>query len=473
MRLKSLGPLAIAAALFAFGGCGGGDRMRTAGIEGTGFAMGTVTGFGSVLVNGITFSTSAATFVIDGEPGTQADLRVGDVVSVIGPINAGSATGTANSVTFDDNVEGPVESVDVAGGMLVVLGQSVRVDGGTAFDDGVTNCRLETLAVGQVVEVSGFRDSLGLIRATRIECKAAAGVFEVTGVVEALDTNQRRFRIAALTVDYSQAQLQNFPGGQPANGQTVEAKGVSANAGTLAATRVELKDTGIPGNDGERVELEGLITRFASPADFDVSGVRVTTTGGTRFENCGSPFNPALNTKVEVEGSLSGGAINATEVECRVGTDLRVTATVASVDAGANTLNVLGITISVSAATRIEDKSSADVSPFRLSDLRVGDYVEVRGGPGAGANSIAAALLEREDPENRVELRGAAENVARPDLAILGVTVRTDAGTDFQDENDAAITAGAFFSQAPGRLVSVSGSVLNGAILAEEAELED
>jgi hypothetical protein len=470
--LKQFAPLAVVAALVAFTGCGGGSDMRMAGIEGTGFASGTITGFGSVIVNGITFNTSSATFMIDGRPGTQADLRVGDVVSIVGPINT-NGTGTANSVTFDDDVEGPVQSIDVAGGMLVVLGQTVRVDGDTAFDDGASNCRLDTLSVGQVVEVSGFREAGGVVRATRIECKAAGGELEVTGVVEALDTNQRRFRIAALTVDYSQAQLQNFPSGQPANGQTVEAKGMSVNGGVLTATRVEYQDAQIPGNDGERVELEGLITRFASVTDFDVAGVRVTTTGSTQFESCASPFNPPLNTKVEVEGTRSGNAVNATKVECRVGTNLRVSAPVTAVNVGASTLEVLGITVSISAATRMEDKSDADVSPFRLSDLRVGDFVEVRGGAGAAANSIAAALLERDDPETRVELRGIAEAVTQPDFSILGVTVQTGAGTEFEDENDATISAATFFSQAPGRLVSVSGSTLNGAIVAEEAELED
>ena len=118
MRLKDLAQLALGATVLVLGGCGGGgdNRMQNTGIEGTGFAMGTVTGFGSVIVNGITFNTNTTTFTIDGRPGTQADLRVGDVVSVVGPINAGSATGTATSVTFDDNVEGPVESIDVPGG---------------------------------------------------------------------------------------------------------------------------------------------------------------------------------------------------------------------------------------------------------------------------------------------------------------------------------------------------------------------
>lgn len=475
MMLKKFAGLLLGAALMNLAACGGGGSSETqlGGIEGTGFAVGTITGFGSIFVNGIEFSTSTASITIDGRAGTQADLRVGDVVSVVGPINAATATGNATSVTFDDNVEGPIDSVNVASGSLVVLGQTVRVDGGTAFDDGVANCRLDALQPGQVVEVSGFRDTTGVVRATRIECKAAGGELEVTGSVAALDTNQRRFQINALTVDYSQAQLQNFPSGQPANGQTVEAKGTAVNAGVLTATRVEFKGQGIPVNNGDRVEIEGLVTRFVSATDFDVAGQPITTAVGTPFRNCATPFNPPLNTKVEVEGTLSNGVVSAQEVECRAGTDLRVRATVDAVNAAANSLTVLGISVSVSGETRFEDKSSADLSPFRLSDVRVGDFVEVRGGPGAGANSIAAALLERDDLETRFELRGIAENVAPPDFQILGVSVRTIGATQFRDVADNAISAATFFAQAPNRLVSVRGTVLNGAIDAEEAELEN
>ena len=37
-------------------------------------------------------------------------------------------------------------------------------------------------------------------------------------------------------------------------------------------------------DDGDHVEIEGLITRFASTTDFDVSGQAVVTTAGTEFE---------------------------------------------------------------------------------------------------------------------------------------------------------------------------------------------
>ena len=45
-------------------------------------SSGAITGFGSVFVNGVRFETSSAAFMINGKPGTQADLRVGHVVRI-------------------------------------------------------------------------------------------------------------------------------------------------------------------------------------------------------------------------------------------------------------------------------------------------------------------------------------------------------------------------------------------------------
>jgi hypothetical protein len=56
---------------------------------------------------------------------------------------------------------------------------------------------------------------------------------------------------------------------------------------------------------------------------------------------------------------------------------------------------------------------------------------------------------------------------------ILGVTIQTDGGTVFRNQNGTAIDASEFFDQAEGRLVDADGMVSNGVILAEEVELEN
>ncbi|HEC28700.1 MAG TPA: hypothetical protein ENI65_03820, partial [Gammaproteobacteria bacterium] len=58
--------LIITAVMTVSCGGGGGGGTQTAGIGGTGVTSGgTVTGFGSIFVNGIEYNTSAATITID------------------------------------------------------------------------------------------------------------------------------------------------------------------------------------------------------------------------------------------------------------------------------------------------------------------------------------------------------------------------------------------------------------------------
>lgn len=474
MRLRRALPVAVAILLAACGGSGGYDNGATPSTNGSMpvVTIGAISAFGSVYVNGVRYETSGATISIDDRPGIESQLQVGDVVRISGRLNDDRRGGTASSIDCNDAVEGPVQSVDLAAGTLVVLGQTVQTDATTSFDDDIQPASLAGLPVGAVVEVSGFRDADGVIRATRIERHDPGDEFEVTGVVANHDAAAKRFAISALIVDYSTAQLDDLPGGAPADGLLVEVKGRSLDAnGVLLATRVEGERGDMNADDGDEAEIEGLITRFVSATDFDVNMQPVTTSAATRFEN-GTSADLALNVRVEVEGEIRDGVLQAEKVEFERESDLRVSALVEAIDAAAGSFTVLGIRIETSAATRFEDKTDAKLRPFNVSELRVGDFVEVRGSAGSMPNSIAATRVEREDDEGEVELRGIATDVADPQLTILGVTVLTNADTEFENESDISIGAAEFFAQAQGRLVSVDGRLEGDTLVAREIELE-
>ena len=483
--MKTFARLLACLTLLVATGCGGGgsddqsgnNPPPSGGIVRTGFAIGPIANFGSVIVNGVRYSTTGATITIDDSPGVESDLRVGQVVSISGQFDAGLTTGTATQISFDDNVEGPVQSIDTAASTLVVLGQTVRVGADTSFDDNIQPASLAGLAVGDLVEVSGLVMSDGSIDATRIEKKPAGSLFEVHGTISGLDTINRRFNLSALVVDYSAAQLDDFPAGQISNGQPVEAKGSTVDAnGVLAATRVEFEGSPVTGATGDRVEIEGFITRFASAQDFDVSGVAVTTGAATVFEG-GTAADLGLNVKVEVEGSLTaGGAISASKVDIRRATAVRVTALVDSVNSAANSLDVdLGITVRIDALTRLEDKSAADVDPLTIASINAGDYLEVRGAEmPAGSGDILATIVERDDADTETILQGFVTSVANPSFTILGVTITTNGATQFRDTDDSAISAATFFSRvAAGTLVKAKGlETSTTTMTADEVEFE-
>lgn len=482
LKIALISTLTIAA-LTACGGSGGGEAAPpppttppTGGISGNGVAVGPISTFGSIVVNGVTYNTDSAAFTVNDQSGTQSDLAVGDVVTVIGSIDSNGTTGTADTVLYDDLVKGPVDSIDLAGSSLVVLGQNVLTGPDTSFDDSFSPASLLGVSVGQIVEVSGQFDANGDIVATRIEPKPAGTQFEVHGTVSSLDSANMIFNLRSLVVDYSSATLDNFNGGQISDGDFVEAKGNSVGAGgELLATSVELESLAPDTADGDRVEVEGFITRFASSSDFDVAGFTVTTNAGTVFEG-GVEADLGLNVKVEVEGDIdANGVLVADKVDIRRSKAVRSVAVVDSVNSGAGSLVVLGITVTTDALTRFEDKSSADIDPLTIADITAGDYLEIRGDEfPAGSGQILATILEREDLDTETELQGFVESIANPNFTILGVTIETNGGTVFRDENDVVISSSDFFSRlASNDLVKAEGTeVSDTTISATEVEFE-
>ena len=475
--------LALAIALL-LGACGGGGDSgsstpapaatgggNVSGIQGSGIALGSITGFGSIFVNGIEWRTTSAQFTIDGQSGGREDqLRIGKVVTVRGTLDSSGTAGSATTVDYSDSLEGPVSARNLAAGTLTVLGQTVRITGVTRFDDNITPRSLEGIAVGDRVEVSGFTDATGAVVASYVEKKVSTAAFEITGAVSNLNTGSSTFSINALTVDYSAATISN---GTLSAGALVEVKGATLlGNGALRATSVELK-TGLGARSGDLAELEGYLTRYASNADFDINGQRVSTDSTTRFELNG--LSLAVNVKVEVEGTVNAsGVLAARKVEIKRDASTRIVATIESLTAPA-TLRLLGVSVTVDAGTQYEDKAANPVRTLGFSALRVGDYVEVRGIEGATAGTLTANLLERDDSETRREIRAIARNPGDPNVTLLGQTISLAGVTQFRDAADLPITRAQFFSALSGgnRLIEVSGTASGSTVSWREAELEN
>jgi len=286
----------------------------TAGIDRGGVrtpvsAHGAITGFGSIIVNGAHYSLDAATVRIDGALAAEADLALGQVATIRGTRGASADRAAAETVTVTSNVQGPVTAVDVAAHNFSVLGQTVRASADTVFDLGGRAPAVSSLIGGEPVRVSGFVAADGSIEAARIEERAANVELRVTGKVERLSRPAARFEINSLTVSYSSAAvIEGFPTGEPGEGDEVVVTGraVTANGMLLADTLERLPDEAAL-RAGDEFEVEGLITRFVSPQDFDVAGVAVTTTAGTQYEH-GSPSSLTLDLKVHVSGRVNGAS---------------------------------------------------------------------------------------------------------------------------------------------------------------------
>jgi uncharacterized protein DUF5666 len=447
-----------------FAGCGG---DLTAGIQGSGLtgvaSAGPITGFGSIFVGGVEYSTSGAQISIDDAPAGESQLRVGQIVAIKGTLNPDGVTGIATTVSFSSDVRGPITQIDANAGVFVVLGQTVRVTDATSFDDSFTTA-LSGIAVGTLVQVSGFPDSAGVLIASRVEPASASSPLQVRGTVQALDTTAQTFRINTLTVDYSAV----APSGTLANGAFVVVQGSSLSGiGALIATRVKVV-TGLSAAANDRGQVEGVITTFTSNTSFSVAGQTISANANTQVTPQGATLG--LDVRVKVQGTFdAAGVLVAERIEVRPQILSLVRGLVDAVSGSAHTLTVLGVNVSTSSATSFEDRSSQHMRSFGLADVRTGDYVQIRGTTDA-SGALVASNLERYNAENRSFLQGIARNVSAPNFTLLGLTVVTDAQTQFQGTGGPNAAA-QFFADAPDQLVLVRGTLVGNTFLADQAQI--
>jgi RecA/RadA recombinase len=452
--------------LTACGGGGGGSQVAGGGIGGTGVSYGTVTDFGSIILNDSHLDDSTASITLDDNPGAgpHGGLKRGMVVKVTGTFSGN--TGTATTIAFRDNLEGPVCDKQTVDGIttLRVLGQVVIVDATTVVENSAA------INLGDIVEVSGLADSQERIHASFIENKTAGAispVIEVKGRVDSVN-GLTGITINALNVDISTATIDNsIPGGQPAVGQFVEVKGSAsgftcgAATDTLVATSIELEAEGAGAiAAGVRAEVEGFVTEV-NAGGFKIGNQQIATSGGTLFlPDDFSAADIVVGAKVEAEGIIANGVLTATKISFRE--NVKLESDVASGDSSSFTLAGLpGITINTDGNTEFK---SVSVVP--------GTHVRVRGREGPN-NTVLATRVESQGGST-VFLQGAVDTVATPDITVLGVTINTGAISQFMDADDNLISSATFFELLqPGTLVKIKGDLQAGIAIWSEAELED
>jgi hypothetical protein len=439
--------LAVAFLILAASCGGGGGGSSSSGTAGgsslTGTSSGAVEEFGSIFVNGVEFETSEAEFEIEDEVGLEDDLREGMVVKVEGSFDDNGVDGSAEKVTYDDDLEGPISAfVETTPGLvktLTIMAQTVILQNGvTRFDNNDPN--FDEFAdvgpgnVGNVVEVSGFVNFDGSIQATFIERKALAqapgDIFEIKGTVANLNPVLSTFEINGLTIDFSGATVRD---GILANGALVEVKGDNLVGDTLFATDVEIKPAGLGVDDADKAEVEGFVSNLNLVAKtFEVNGQLVNYStanfvGGTEAEL-------AEGVKVEAEGSISGGILRAVKIEFEDSVRFEANADTVNAEAGTLTLeNLPGIEVQVDDLTEFDDVDD-------LSGISSGNNLKIRGRRASPTSTTVIASeieLKDTDPDDRTIIQGPVDSFVKfISVTIIGVVVDTTTIDDGFNEDE-------------------------------------
>lgn len=389
-------------------GCGGGGGGSVAGggvgVGGTG-GSGRVSGFGSIIVNGVRFDNQNVNPVDDGGAAFASPIALGMVVDVTaGPSSvnsAGDTVATASKVQVNSVVRGRVEARDATVGTLTVLGQSVRTDAATVYS-GLPNKLSDLVAGVSDVEVYGFYDAArsGYL-ATRIErLQTPPADYKVRGPVTGLNTKATTFVLGTITVNYSGVNVPSDLG----NGQVVRV--VMGTTGSPAYAATSVTRVARSYGEGEAVKIEGVVANAASGSDprtFTIDGTAVNATSGQIAPN-GAQTTLTNGLRVEAEGTVQGGVLVASKVSIKSSSGSDVTAkligTMSAINTTANTFTLTiaatGATYAVSyndnpAITRIDGLNGNTATE---ADFQNGIAVEAEGTVSSDGTQLSATRIK-------------------------------------------------------------------------------
>jgi Domain of unknown function (DUF5666) len=342
----------------AVSGCGGGTG-GTAGMPGTGgtgiFASGPISGFGSVIVNGVRFDDQEAGVTIEGQDSARNSLRLGMVVKLQGQRDLGGGLGIANRIDVWAIAQGPITAV--AGSQFSVAGMSIQVDGGTVFD-GVT--AMSAITVGLRVRVWGLQASTDGSQwtATRVEVSAVPELISSGLCSMTHDGYSMNGFILATPMDY------------PPVGSLMRVRGTGLRDGaTIAVSEVTSLELSAYAAVRAVVELSGLVTATLSPQRFMLGNVAVDARLAT-YQG-GSPLVSGM--RVTVKGVWQDSVIEATSIHM----EDRKSLTVAQIDAPIEVFT--SIANFVVRGQRCDGSGVAQIQGGMASDLKVGTKVQVVG----------------------------------------------------------------------------------------------
>jgi hypothetical protein len=388
--------------------CGGGTaKSSNNGIGGGGTAVGTVTGFGSIFVNGQeypeTLNTRYKTEIYGAASGVAANgIQLGQNVSL-----SLDANGNISLVSVVPDVQGTVSSINssvllgsgasassvpalTVASVLIVTNTDSSQGPVTTYGGGYT--ALADVKVGDNVDIHGLllsANGIDYIQATYLGKQPNFLGTRVTGTVANFNPASNTFTLgsgsSAITISSNNA-TSLVPGGAVlSNGEVVNVWSNSTlTNNTLTATLIKVRRN--LAATSQTLSVSGGISGYVSQASFIVNGVTVDASGITLPTDILTLSNGMV---VAVSGTInSNGTLVATQLKVfksrvNLAPPVNLQGTISDFVSAAN-FTVRGVVVDAS-------QSPTFNSGYNATNLQNGAYVKIKGT--LSNNSVVATAI--------------------------------------------------------------------------------
>jgi hypothetical protein len=413
--MAALGLWMLLTASLVVSSCGGGSLVATnggVGTGGTGISLGTVTGFGSVVLDGTAYSSATPQYLA-GSDRSEAQPAAATAVSLGSQLQMQlDGQGNPSTSLIAPSLIGPAV---LSGAGLTINGVAVQVNadaaaGPVTYYSGLSG--FASLQGGMPLEVHGAGgiDANGrdYVQATLIaQLPTSNAVTRLSGRITRLDAARQSFQIGSQAIRLAQGASVLPAGVALAEGQWVNVWSnvpLSNGAVTAATVRVQtLLGTSGPAQIGGLVSLPG-------PSQFQIAGIPVVA-GSAALAATFQGLTSGQYVVVQGQVNPASGTVTAASIRLAAAQPTQVELKGAITGyVGPDNFLVRGVRVDASAAavTFLSGNAAA---------LGNGVFVDIIGSVAAGANSAVTvksiAATQATPDGGTVDLQGTVSQIGK------------------------------------------------------------
>jgi hypothetical protein len=430
---------------------GGGVGTNGTGSAPQGLSVGTVTGFGSVIVDGARFDDTVANVFIERQPGKtdRTEVKLGQGVEIgFDADTAGLHQGVARQIQIEPALIGPVGAVGLA--TLTLLGQTVQINTDPKFGPVTVfeppYLSLATIRPADWIEVhaiavpavAGGQPSWV---ATRIEQRVPMASARLHGAVTAVAgvAPNQSFHLGAVTVQLAAPAQLLTPTTPLANGQVVtifaDPAAFDPVTSVLMAKAVRVRDRLASKSHAAVDDYIGGVVSGSDGANgvFILDGIAVhrdsktVISGGTATDLLDGTY-VRVQGRFVADGSFQSHVIQLRNVVTEKAAEVR--GTVTNWLPGTRQFTVRDVVVDASSASTV--LANFNLALCGATDLSQGQYVVVDGvamPSGMQAQNIRCenelavpgAVIERSGVLSRIDTLAQRLEITLSDGSVLGV----------------------------------------------------
>jgi len=229
-----------------------------------------------IIVNGVEISLNGAQIYRNSSLIENGGLRVGQIASVeTGSSKRGKFS--AIKIDIEDQVQGPIESINLEENTITILGQKIHISSATSF----TQKSLKTLKINYYMAVFGYKDEKGVLEATLIEFlgdifKPTTDTVKISGEVSSVDLDSGTIVVEGVEIMVGDTEIQTIKIGDnlSLNGLTMNQQNptILQTAESITNIQSEVKTYDL----NREIVLEGLPVKITERNMFTLNGYQIT-----------------------------------------------------------------------------------------------------------------------------------------------------------------------------------------------------